>query len=403
MESIQRILGAIFAEMGYKSKWMRTFLREYFVLIFSIQGRANFENLSRFSRFSECRFRRNFQKPFDWLGFNAALIRKWGQTEQGIQIAVVDCSYIPKSGKHTYGIDYFWSGVANTTKRGLEISVLGIIDVLSGKSWALDVRQTPPDLSKKESQPEGKTQNRMDFYIGQIVDCLPQLAHIVYIVADGFYAKRKMFDALCDKQKHLITKLRPDADLRFPLETGATKKRGRKPVAGTKVTYDDMKRWESVGQDQKYEYLSLYTQRLYSPQFKRWLRVVMVFNTQNKRYVLLACSDENIDARSILKYYQLRFQIEFLFRDAKQFAGLTHCQARDKDKLNFHFNASMAAINLVQVLQLSDPSITSMNTFVRKAYNLKLVEWLFEQLSSEAKFDLNHPAIHKAIQFGAVA
>lgn len=78
MESIQGILGTIFAEMGHKSKWMQTFLREYFVLIFSIQGRVNFENLSRFSRFSECRFRRNFRKSFDWLGFNATLIRKWG-------------------------------------------------------------------------------------------------------------------------------------------------------------------------------------------------------------------------------------------------------------------------------------------------------------------------------------
>lgn len=403
MESIQGILGTIFAEMGHKSKWMQTFLREYFVLIFSIQGRVNFENLSRFSRFSECRFRRNFRKSFDWLGFNATLIRKWGHTDEGIQIAVVDCSYIPKSGKNTYGIDHFWSGVANATKRGLEISVLGIIDVLSGKSWALDVKQTPPDLSKKDNPTEEKTRNRMDFYIEQIIGCLSQLPHIVYVVADGFYAKSKIFDALCQKQKHLITKLRPDANLRFPPETEAPKKRGRKPVAGPKVTYDDMKRWQHIGQDEKYEYLSLYSQRLYSPKFKRWLSVVMVINNQNKRYVLLACSDQNLDARSILKYYQLRFQIEFLFRDAKQFAGLTHCQARDKDKLNFHFNASMTAINLVQVMQLADPSITSMNSFVRKAYNLKLVEWLFEQLSSEAKFDLNHPAIRKVIQFGAVA
>ena len=43
-----------------------------------------------------------------------------------------------------------------------------------------------------------------------------------------------------------------------------------------------------------------------------------------------------------------------------------------------------------------------MNSFVRKAYNLKLVEWLFEQLSAEAKFDLNHPAVQKALSFGEV-
>jgi len=189
----------------------------------------------------------------------------------------------------------------------------------------------------------------------------------------------------------------------FLWKTQPSKKRGRKPLAGPKVTYDDLSHWQYAGQDEKYPYLSLYAQRLYSPQFKRWLRVVMVYNTQNKRYVLLACSDQNLDPKSILKYYQLRFQVEFLFRDAKQFAGLTHCQARDKDKHNFHFNASLAAINVVQVQQILDPSINSMNSFVRRAYNLKFVEWLFEQLSSEAKFELNHPAVRNAILFGAVS
>lgn len=56
----------------------------------------------------------------------------------------------------------------------------------------------------------------------------------------------------------------------------------------------------------------------------------------------------------------------------------------------------------MQVHRKLNPSITSMNSFVQKAYNLKLVEWLLEQLSSEAKFDLNHPAVQKALCFGEV-
>jgi hypothetical protein len=83
-----------------------------------------------------------------------------------------------------------------------------------------------------------------------------------------------------------------------------------------------------------------------------------------------------------------RWKIEFLFRDAIQFSGLTHCQARAEAKLDFYFNMSLAAINLVQVYRKLNPTITSMNSFVHKAYNLQLVEWLFERLSSEAKFDL---------------
>jgi len=69
-----------------------------------------------------------------------------------------------------------------------------------------------------------------------------------------------------------------------------------------------------------------------------------------------------------VKYYQLRFQIEFLFRDAKQFAGLNHCQARNQHKLDFHFNMSLAAVNLAKVIKIMNPTMKSMNSFVRNCY-----------------------------------
>lgn len=60
--------------------------------------------------------------------------------------------------------------------------------------------------------------------------------------------------------------------------------------------------------------------------------------------------------QQILSFYKSRFQIEFLFRGAKQFTGLTHCQVRDEQKLDFHFNLSLAAINLVNVEKGLDPT-----------------------------------------------
>jgi hypothetical protein len=50
----------------------------------------------------------------------------------------------------------------------------------------------------------------------------------------------------------------------------------------------------------------------------------------------------------IVAYYQSRFQIEFLYRNAKQHKGLTNCQARSKNKLDFHFNAALTAVNLAK-------------------------------------------------------
>ncbi len=63
---------------------------------------------------------------------------------------------------------------------------------------------------------------------------------------------------------------------------------------------------------------------------------------------------------------------------------------------------SLAAVNLLQLQMKLDPTINSMNSFVRKAYNTRLVSWLFSQLSSEAEFDINHPKVQKALELGCM-
>ena len=55
-----------------------------------------------------------------------------------------------------------------------------------------------------------------------------------------------------------------------------------------------------------------------------------------------------MDGREILDYYRTRFQLEFCFRDGKQHAGITNSQSTDFRKLDFHFNASLAAVNLAK-------------------------------------------------------
>jgi len=403
MKSIKEILSSIFGRIDVKHKWQKDFLLELFGLIYSIQGRVNFENLARYSGLNECTFRRNFSKFFDWLDFNLQLMQVGGLSFSNPVIAAIDCSFISKAGKATFGLDKFWSGVANRNKTGLEISLLALIEVCSGTAWSLDVTQTPSGLSAKEGQ--GKTYTRIDFYLEQIMDLLPKLEKVRYFVADGYYAKAKMFDALSGMGKDLLTKLRPDANLRY-LFTGPHPegKKGPKTKYAGKINWKqvDLSRWVDIGPDNKYAHLHIYTQVLNSPHFKRDFRVVMLLNTNTNKYVLLASTDLDLDARILVEYYQLRFQIEFLFRDAKQFTGLTHCQARAEEKLDFHFNMSLAAINLAKVVRKSNPTFKSMNSFVRKAYNTKLVELLFSQLSPNAEFNLNHPQVQTVLNLGCL-
>ncbi len=46
-------------------------------------------------------------------------------------------------------------------------------------------------------------------------------------------------------------------------------------------------------------------------------------------------TDLTLDAHTVLKHYRSRFQIEFLYRDAKQHTGLEDVQARSENKLDF--------------------------------------------------------------------
>jgi hypothetical protein len=55
--------------------------------------------------------------------------------------------------------------------------------------------------------------------------------------------------------------------------------------------------------------------------------------------------------RKVAFYSQTRpdpVQIEFLFRDAKNFAGLENCQPRSVNKINFHVNASLTTSSLAK-------------------------------------------------------
>jgi hypothetical protein len=67
---------------------------------------------------------------------------------------------------------------------------------------------------------------------------------------------------------------------------------------------------------------------------------------------VLGSTDPDLNGHKLIDLYVARFQIEFLFRDSKQFTGLLDCQARAEAALDFHFNASLATLNLVRAADL---------------------------------------------------
>ena len=370
-------------------KHQRTFLTELFSLLLARQGKATFENMARFSAFTELTFRRHFATFFDWLDFNKACV----DFTKGIYVGLVDCSFVPKSGSKTFGLDTFWSGCATKALRGLEISVLACVNVSTKQCFALDATQTPSGLSASAPAREpDKTYNRVSFYLEQLSDCLPLLPAIIHWVGDGFYAKKEVFDLFIKHKRHFITRLRCDADLYFlwdkPRLAG---QRGAPRKYDGKAVFNDLSRWHKVGQHPQHEHITLYTQRLYAKRFGRSLQVVLLLNTRTNKYVLLASTDLAQSATEIAYYYHLRFQIEILFRDAKQFTGLTQCQARSADKLDYHFNASLSGVNVARLMVAGDESLHgSLNALVRRQTGGRIWQVIYGQLSPESRVALNH-------------
>jgi len=95
--------GQYLAKLSDVGKPQRKFMIKLFGVILGLQGRATFENLSRYSHLTALTFRRWFAGHFDWLGFNLTCE---GPSLGGC-IGVVDCSFLPKSGSATCGLDKF--------------------------------------------------------------------------------------------------------------------------------------------------------------------------------------------------------------------------------------------------------------------------------------------------------
>jgi len=381
--------------------WQRQFLQKLFEAVLALRGRVNFTNLARFSPLHEQTFRRHFQKAFQWVRFNLIVCRLRRHPEEPV-IGVFDCSFLPKSGTETWGLGRFFSSLAGKPRKGLEVSVLGIVATESRRAFGVDATQTPPDLSA--NQTDGYS--RVDFYLEQITDLYDQLAGlgVSYWVGDGFYAKQKVFDAACGLGGDLITRLRSDANLRY-LYTGPPKDGpGRPKQYDGKIDWDDhpalSQRFDEVGRLPDQPDVRVLTTLANSPHFGRTLRIVVLIRPDGE-HVILASTDTSQHAEEIVRYYRLRYQIELVIRDAKQHTGLTHCQARSQQKLDFHLNLSVATVNLLRLL--AHKTACSKRTYRREAYNRLLVGHLLSKLGLSAEYDRMDPRIQSVVRTGRMA
>ena len=382
------------------SKCRKDFFCESIALFLSIKGRINFLQLGRFGNFSEQRYRQQFEKPFPFLDFNKELALSHGGKRF---VIAFDPSYISKSGKETPGLGWYWSGCAGHAKWGLEIGGLAAIDLDNHTAFHLEAVQTL--IGGKQAT------SLADWYADVVRGRKETLCPISkYLVADAWFSKKPFTDQITGMGMHLVSRLRDDADLKYLFQGPPTGKKGRpKKYAGKiDIANIDENYFELIGQNPE---ATIYSAVTYSKALKRNIRLVHVTYTSGKGKLtrkLYFCTDTQMDALEILDCYQSRFQIEFLYRDGKQYTGLTDSQARSENKLHFHFNAALTAINIAKVEHwLSIPKEVrkpfSMADIKTMNHNRLLLQRFIDVFGINAYSAKNRNHVNELIYYGTIA
>lgn len=372
------------------------------VLFLSIKGKINFLQLARFSGKCEQRFRYFFETGFDFLSFNKALIQRCVKGKTAIAF---DPSYISKSGKKTPGVGYFWSGCSGRAKWGLEFCGLAVLDLTRQTAFHLNGFQTV-DLKDAETL--------IEFYSKKLLERKTDLLSISkYIVADAYFSKLTFIKPLTFEGFQIVSRLRDDADLQYLFYGQQKQGRGRKKKYDGKIDFQNLNS-ERVNLVLDIENEKIYSFIAYSKSLKRSLNIIVIYtkNTKGKwGHKIYFSTDLKQQWKEIVNMYRQRFQIEFLYRDAKQFTGLNDCEARSTNKLNFHWNMSLTAINIAKIAHWivkkdakpKEDIPFSMSDVKTMHYNNLLVNRFISMFGINPKLEKNKSIIKRLLNFGKIA
>ena len=296
---------------------------------------------------------------------------------------VGDECVVTKSGKETHGIDHFFSGLMNKVVKGLAIFTLAVVDVNERHSYPLSIEQVirseaekeaakaktkkdPNAPKKKPGRPKG-SQNRDK----TLVDLTPELKRIQnmvqkqlemlqgvltirHLALDGHFGNNHALQMVLQCGLHLISKLRCDSALYFRYD-GLQKKKGPRKKYGQKIDYGNIPHKYLVQKSTDGDIEThVYQAEMLHKEFAQPLNVVIITKTNLKTGVCtnvnLFSSDLQLSWEKIIDYYSLRFQIEFNFRDAKQYWGLEDFMNTKEVPLTNSLNLSLFMVNVSQVL-----------------------------------------------------
>jgi len=318
----------------------------------SMSGRVTMRGLSRWSGQggSYRTIQRFFNTSVNWCHLNWLLIRHHVLDADDVVLMSGDHVVVTKAGKMTYGLERFFSSLYGKTVPGLCFLSLSLLSVKRRTSYPVmtepvekpsdAVGQEPPTTKARgrRGRPQGsKNRNRravelspsLRFIQEHIKRLLAQISDafkVVYFLFDGEFGHNDAMQMVRQVGLHLISKLRYNSALYFPYD-GPYWGRGPRRKYGKKVDYHHIPSTylQSISMDKEIK-TQIYQMSLWHKKFAEMLTIVVIvktnLQTHKTAHVVLFSSDLTLRYDLLIDYYRLRFQLEFNFRDAKQYWGL---------------------------------------------------------------------------------
>lgn len=303
---------------------------------------------------------------------------------------------VTKAGQHTHGLDRFFASLYGKPVPGLAFFTLSLVSTQERRSFPLHVEQVvrsdtekaaskakaaakqqkPSTAQRRRGRPKGsKNKNKADvtltpelWRINSMITALLQRVaayiSLTYVVLDGHFGNHHALHMARQCNLHLISKLRSDSALYWPY-TALYAGRGPHRMYGSKLDCRSIpEKYLKATTVEGHLQTRIYQAQLLHKEFSHALNVVIIvkmnLQTHAWAHVILFSSALDLPYDMLRDYYCLRFQIEFNFRDAKQYWGLEDFMNVTKTAVTNAANLALFMVNvshrLLCGLRQSDPA-----------------------------------------------
>jgi putative transposase len=322
--------------------------------ILTMTGRVTMLSISRWAGEggSHQTVNRFFATKLAWTALKVKFFRTHLFNPDAEYILVGDETIVSKAGTSTHGLGRFYSGLKKQVIKGLSFFVFSLVNVNESESSPLAVKQIikekgeqsklPKKRKKKRTAKRGRKKGtpnkdkmavnlspeltRISSLLGELMKLLWGKVKVKYLALDGHFGHNQAVLMAMQEDLYLISKLRKDVALYEKYEGeysgyGKPKKYGKRVRAGMPgLKY--LQASEREGEIVRNYYQGLFLHQEFGMELNVVIIIELDLKKQKMGHTVLFSNDLELGWEKLVKYYSVRFQIEFDFRDAKQHFGL---------------------------------------------------------------------------------